>query len=211
MTSPFVLPTAEASFERFCRPWYSPADLSRRGHAAVRPDIELGVAPPRTPVTRLHSAPRENLHYVRMAHEAVLAQAAERWPRELGVSGAPSPSWLDVFDRAFDRSRVERLVGGADEERRDNEVVVTCAQLAALLGQLLVERLPRGAWLLESPSWEAAVYDHRSSSRANVFHWALRRLSADAVDLPLCAKLDEALEELERAARRAAGAGDGRA
>lgn len=207
MTSP-TLPRGDALFERFCRPWYSPADLVRRGHATTRPDVEVGVAPPRTPVGRLHTAPRENLHYVRMAHEAVLAQAVEAWPRELGVRGTPDVAWLDAFDRAYGPARIARLVDASDDQRRDNAYLVTCARLAALLGMLLMERLPRAAWLLESPSWEAAVYDHRSSARGNVFHWAVRRLSADAADHPLRAKLDEVVEVLALAARTAA-AGDG--
>lgn len=209
MTSPITLPSGDALFERFCRPWYSPADLVRRSHATTRPDVEVGVAPPRTPVGRLHTAPRENLHHVRMAHEAVLAQAVDLWPRELCVEGAPDASWLDAFDRTFGATRVARLVAAADDQRRDNEYLVTCARLAGLLGTLLIERLPRAAWLLESPSWEAAVYDHRSSSRANVFHWAVRRLSADGVDHPLRLKLEEAVEVLAHAAARAAAEGDG--
>lgn len=208
MTSTADLPSPDALFQRFCRPWYSPADLVRRTHATTRPDIEVGVAPPRTPVTRLHTAPLEVRHYVRMAHEAVLAQAVEALPRELGVTGAPTADWLDAFDRAYPPSRVAALIATSDDHRRDNAYVVTAARLAALLGRLLLERLPRGAWLLESPSWESAIYDHRSSSRANVFHWAVRRLSAEGVGHSLRATLDDAVEALAQAAARAAAGED---
>lgn len=200
MSSPSTLPRSEALFERFCLPWYSPADLERRGHATVRPDVEVGVAPPRTPVGRLHAAPRESLHYVRLANQAVLARATQRFAIELGLEGAPDLDWVDAIDRAFDASSVAALIARADADARDNEYLTTAASVASVLGQVLLGRIPRAAWLLESPSWESAIYDHRSSSRVNVFHWALRRLSADALDLPLRAKLDEALATLDRAA-----------
>lgn len=204
MNQPIALEAAEALFARFCLPWYSPADLQRRGHTGVRPDLEVDVAPPLTPARRLHTAPPEALHYVRQAQQALLDRAVTEWTRDLQVSGTPSLEWLDAFDRRHDPARVAALVATSDPERRDNAYIGAAASLAAVLGAVLCERVPRAAWLLESPGWESAVYDARSSSRANIFHWALRRLSADGVDHGLRAKLLEVTTALEQQAGGAA-------
>src|SRR5690606_2309496 len=129
MTASTSLPHSAALFERFCLPWYSPADLERRGHATTRPDLEVGVAPPRTPVGRLHTAPRESLHYVRLASQAVLTRATQRFAVELGLGGAPDVEWLEAIDRAFDASTVAALIARADDGARDNEYLMTAASV----------------------------------------------------------------------------------
>ncbi|MCO5166721.1 MAG: hypothetical protein M9894_10195 [Planctomycetes bacterium] len=213
------LPSCEALFARFCLPWYSPADLQRRGHATTRPDVEVRAARPGTPSGRLHAAPREGLHFVRMALDETLARAVEAWSRDLGLAApagpgaatgaaseadgpTPDPAWLEAFDRAHDRAQVAALIAGADEGQRDNAYLTATARLGVVLGAVLRRAVPRAGWVLESPFWESAIYDPRSGTRVNVFHWALRRLSADAVDDDTRAKLLSCVEALEVEAAR---------
>ncbi|MBX3470912.1 MAG: hypothetical protein KF878_28935 [Planctomycetes bacterium] len=201
---PAALPSCEALFARFCLPWYSPADVQRRGHGLTRPDVEVRAARPGTPVGRLHTAPREGLHYVRMALDETLARAAEAWPRELiGLGSTPEAGWLEAFDRAHDRAGVAALIARSDEAQRTNEYLTAAARLAAVIGVVLRGALPRAGWALESPFWESALYDPRSGTRINVFHWAVRRLSADAVDDDTRAKVAACVEALEVEAERA--------
>jgi hypothetical protein len=182
------LPRGDEVFLRFLDRWYSDADRARRAFRGIRPDAEVCAAPG-TPAAG--AAPGIDPERARSVLQMVkgLAEAAGRdWPTP---SGAPALDleWVDAFDRRWTRASVRELLERQDPAVYMNRVVVTCGELGAALGEVLLAMVPRCEWLAGSPYWESAVYDPRSGVRINVFDWAVRKLSEDAVDGSLATKV----------------------
>lgn len=175
-----VLPSAAEVFARYFERWYEADDRMRRHYPALRPLIEEFPVPlPAALIDGpLSAEDREGV----AAHVAGMRDALEGdWPELLGVTGTLSLGWLDAFDRAYDREEVTRVLAEANPEEFDNELVVLACELGVATGEVLRALVPDAVWVYDSPYWDSAVLDQRSGLRANVFAWALAKLSEDGV------------------------------
>ena len=162
----------------------------RRGFEATRPDVEhrypVGVRA--SHVTPL--APEGQAEVAARVAE-MLEAAVGDWGDILGVTGAPSPAWVDAFDRYYDRERVAEVLEASDPENFGNELVVLCCELGAVLGAVLRREAPALDWVYDWPYWESGLLDPAHGYRINVFHWAMRKFSADEVDGGQLAKVEQ--------------------
>lgn len=175
-----ALPRAAEVFARYFERWYEGDDRVRRHYPALRPLIEEFPVPLPAALIDGQLAAEDR--------ERVAAQIAEMrgaiegdWPELLGVTGALSLGWLDAFDRAYDREEVAQVLTEANPEEFDNELVVLACELGVATGEVLRALVPDVVWVYHSPYWDSAVLDPRSGLRANVFAWALAKLSEDGV------------------------------
>ena len=103
------LPDADDLFRTFFAPWYAGDELARREHPATRPDVE-----PWAPagLSALEASPLtlEGQQDAVAQVEGMVAAARGDWPELIDVGGAPSPAWIDAFDRHHDRLAVAAVI-----------------------------------------------------------------------------------------------------
>ena len=184
------LPSADDVFLRYFAHWYEPGDLARRGHEATRPDLEEGydAAARAAAISGLTSDDRED------AAEQIadmLDAAKGDWPDLVGASGPVSRAWIAAFDEYYDRERVAEVLEASDPMDYSNELIVLCCELGAVLGTVLKAEAPTLEWIHDAPYWESALLDPAHGYRINVFHWAVRKFSADGVADAYSAKIAE--------------------
>lgn len=193
---PPALPTADDLFLRYFARWYEAGELARRGYEAARPDVEqrypVGVRA--SHATALHP---EGQAEVAARVAEMLEAAAGDWADILGVAGPPSPEWIDAFDGYYDRERVAEVIAASDPDNFGNELVVLCCELGAVLGAVLRRGAPSLEWVYDWPYWESGLLDGAHGYRLNVFHWAIRKFSAEGVDDGYRSKVEQCLRLVE--------------
>ena len=171
------LPDRDQLFEEYFAPWYSPVDRVRKMHGAIRPDMEelgaagsLDAAAPSPLTEKVRSEVAERIN-------AMADAAGQDWQKLLKISGKPSMAWLTSFDAYFGPKEVLGVVMNSSTEAFSNDYLVLCCELGSVIGTVMRGLEPRLTWLYDSPYWESALYDAKTGSRLNVFHWAIKRLS----------------------------------
>jgi hypothetical protein len=184
------LPGCDTLFMRFFDRWYGDADRARKGLRATRPDMlreETFVGRQPDDIQTLDAASTaKSLKQVR----AIFAAARTDWKASLGVTAPVSMAWVDAFDRHYDAKRVATVIRSSDRADFANEYLVLCCELGAVLGEVMLRRNRRLAWLLEWPYWESAVFDSKTGHVIPVFHWAIKKMSGYGVEDGLAAKLE---------------------
>ncbi len=178
-----VLPSCDDLFVRFFDRWYSDEDRKRnRRNGAVRPDMERCAAPG-TPVSGVSALTADSGRQVVEFLKGLAAAAA-------GAPGKIDLAWIQGFDAFYDRREIARMLESADPGDRRNLYAMTCQGFAAVLGEVLVARMPGCAWLPQAPTWESAIYDPRGGVRVNVFDWSVKKLSEYGVDDGVAMKIE---------------------
>jgi hypothetical protein len=177
-------------FLRYFDPWYSDQDRSRRVYRATRPDIERLNVPPDLAASDISVLTQESQDETAARVRDMLEAATADWPVLFKVKGLPSSDWIAEFDRHFQRRRIQKIIKRSAPEQYDNDYLVLCCELGAVLGDVLVSLEPRLMWLYDWPYWDSALYDQSTRSRLNVFHWAIKKMSEYGVDDGLTAKID---------------------
>ena len=119
----------------------------------------------------------------------MIEAATVDWRDLLDVKGQLSISWISGFDHHFNRRRIQEIIRRSDPAQYDNDYLVLCCELGAVLGTVLNDLEPQLSWLYDWPYWESALYCQQTRSRLNVFHWAVKRLSEYGVEDDLTAKI----------------------
>jgi len=127
----------------------------------------------------------------------MLSAAREDWPEYLSVSGEIGLSWVDAFDRYWNRKRIKDTIRGSDPKDFGNDYVVIVCEFGAVLGHVMRGLQPRLVWYLERPYWESALVDPNRGFVIPVFHWAVKKMSGYGVDDGFAAKIDARLRALE--------------
>jgi hypothetical protein len=183
------LPNADALFTHFFDPWYRADERQRRGFGGVLPDmLELPEERGAT-AEALSPLSAEGREVVEKQIRAMIDSARADFPRYLPVIGEPSVLWLEAFDQYWNADRIGALIGQSDPADLSNDYVVTCLELGAVIGRVMIASEPRLTWLPAWPYWDSGVWDVKTGWVANVFHWAIKRLSADALSGRLSEKL----------------------
>jgi hypothetical protein len=184
-----ALAHCDTLFRRFLSGWYSEEDRTRRCYEATRPDIEQLTARPELKASDISPLTRKSQVDTARQVRKILEAATDDWKALLGVQGTPGIDWIDALDQHFKSARILQVIKHSDPRRFDNEYLVLCCELGAVLGATLLALEPQLSWLYDWPYWESALYDQRTRSRINVFHWAVKKMSAYGVDDGLTGKL----------------------
>ena len=184
------LPDCDALFLRYFGPWLSEQDRQRRVYGATRPDVEHLSCPEKLDASDISPLAPESQTLAAQRIQEMFAAASEDWKRLLNVEGTPSLDWLREFDRYFQRRQIQRTINRSDSQQYDNDYLVLCCELGSVIGTVLQALEPHLSWLYDWPYWESALYDQKTRSRINVFHWAVKKMSGYGVEDGLIAKLD---------------------
>jgi len=130
------------------------------------------------------------IHLIQKEFEGKCLQQIDRmvdsvrgdFPGYLNVSEPVSLQWVEAFDRHYDASRVQQTIERSDPSDFSNDLVVLCCQFGAVLGTAMIAEEKSLVWLEDYPYWECALYDQRSGTRINVFHWAIKKFSDYGID-----------------------------
>jgi hypothetical protein len=190
------LPNADALFKHFFDPWYRAEERQRRGLDAVLPDMLEFPDDRGASAEQLSPLSAEGRDVVTNQIRAMIDSARADFPRYLPVIGEPSLLWLDAFDQYWNADRIGALIGESDPADFSNDYVVTCLELGATIGHVMIASEPRLTWLPAWPYWDSGLWDASSGWILNVFHWALKRLSRDGIDQHLSEKVAGVLEML---------------
>lgn len=204
MSPEFELPWSDEIFMEYFDRWYSDRDRKRKGFRATRPDFERHSAA-NVPAAELTPLTNEGVerasHYVLKILEA----ARGDWPAYLNVSGPPTVAWIGAFDDYWDRWNISELLDTSEPADFSNELLVTCCEFGAVLGDVLMGTVPALEWCYGWPYWESALHHRPTGYRVNVFHWAIKRFSEYGVEDGYVAKLAACSEYLQLLRARSEG------
>jgi|SRR5208283_10739 len=165
-----ALPHCDALFVQYFGPWYRDLDQARRIYTATRPDIEQLTGSSKLLASDVSPlAPHSQAEAAERIRD-MLNAAIKDWAGLLGVHGTPTIDWISAFDRHFRSRRIQRIIERSDPKEYDNDYLVLCCELGAVLGAVLGATDPGLAWLYDWPYWDSALYDRLTRSRINVFH-----------------------------------------
>jgi hypothetical protein len=190
------LPHCDELFLKYFDPWYDSDDRERRGWKATRPDMEHRWRDG-TPLDAVQPLSQEGRVAVAKQLGVMHDAAANDWPTYLDVTGPISLEWIGAFDRYYDRPAIQRLIDRSDPTDQSNDYVIIAIEFGAVMGKLLLDRLPGSGWLCEWPYWESAVYVPARGTRINVFTWAVKKLSEYGWDDGFVAKINAVPAVLE--------------
>lgn len=203
------LPDCDELFLKYFDPWYDNDSRARRGFEATRPDMMQ--VPQLIGLTSEQAGPLLDESRLDAARQidAMLESARGDFSTFLAVSGDPSLSWVDAYDRHFDRKKIRELLDASDPADFSNDYLVTCCEFGALLGHVLNEFTPRLEWYYEYPYWESSLFDPESGMLVPPFHFAVKKMSEYGVDDGLVAKINHftAVLEEERGEHGVSGTG----
>jgi hypothetical protein len=189
------LPGCEALFRAYFYAWYDESAVQRHPDR-VRSDIEEYDLP--VPVSgdalRALQGPTPEAAAERI--EAMTRAATMDLARLFDCCLPVNRQWLRAVDAGLDRAEIGRLIHASDPRDFSNTFLLLTCEIGALLGRVLEQQERRLRWLYESPYWESALFDPLTATRINVFHWAMRRMSEDGVDVGLEQKVRAGLERL---------------
>lgn len=192
------IPPCDPLFLRFLDPWYSPEERTRKGGATTRGDV-LTIEEYRgrsvDDICALNEKGRlEVAHRV----ETMLKAARGDWPRYLAVSGEINLTWIEAFDRHYNRKRIKEVIDRSDPGDFSNDYLVICCEFGAVLGHVMMRECPRLRLLPDWPYWESAIFDPKSGSVVPVFHWAIKKMSDYGWDDGFTAKVKVCLDMMNR-------------
>jgi hypothetical protein len=130
--------------------------------------------------------------------ETMTRAAASDFARALNLHGEMDLTWIRAVDAHYDTARIAELIETSDPEDFSNPYLVTCCEFGALLGNVMKALQPRLFWCPDWPYWESSLIDPVSGNCIPVFHWAVKKMSADGWDDGFAEKVGAALEFLDR-------------
>jgi hypothetical protein len=129
--------------------------------------------------------------------QRMVEAAAVDWPSYLASCAVPSIEAVEAFDEYWDRKRVAQVIRDSDPADFTNDYLILCCELGAILGEGIRGLRPHTEWWFDHPYWDSAIWDARTGSRLNVFHWAIKKMSSYGVDDGLHGKLMAAIGILD--------------
>jgi hypothetical protein len=184
-----ALPDCDTLFSKYFLPWFGEQDRKRRVFQATRPDVEQLEVPDDMTASDVSPLTAEGRSEAASRIADMLEAATVDWKEFLPVGDAPSTTWVAEFDRHFQRPRIQEVLKRSVATRFDNDYLVLCCELGAVLGTVLRALEPQLCWLYDWPYWESGLYCQKTRMRINVFHWAVKKLSEYGVEDELAAKI----------------------
>ena len=187
------LPDAETLYSVFFAPWFDPADPR---HPRLRSDIEEIELPPGTHPRALCELSPPERRQVETLLAGITRAALSDLPALLGRSGEPESAWLDALAAKATPAQLQAWLQSSNPENPQNNYLLLCCELGALLAVLLQRQHPGLRWIEDLPYFESCLFDLNRRIRIPVFHWAVKALSGDA-EPPLREKTGAALKFLQ--------------
>lgn len=191
------LPGCDELFMKYFAPWYDEDSRQRKGFEATRPDMVEVASLIGEASETVGPLPEEYRANASRQIEGMLEAARGDFPNLLSVSGEPDLSWVDAFDRYFDRGKIQKLLDVSDPTDFSNEYVVTCCEFGALLASVMKTTTPRLEWYYEHPYWESSLFDPKTGAIIPPFHFAIKKMSEYGVDDGFAAKLGHLADILD--------------
>lgn len=195
-----VLPDCNDLFRRFFKPWFSESDFQRRGYeTTTRPDV--------TTLDELQGRPASELCGLNQADQndvieqvtKTMANAAiSDFGSLLNLSAPFGVNWIEAIDSYYDVARIEELIARSDPADFGNDYVVTCIEIAALIGSLIKARVPEVEWLPAWPYWETSLWHPATGQIIPPTDWGIKKLSSYGWDDGLVPKIEMAIELLTK-------------
>lgn len=192
---PAGLPGAERLFARFVAPFYD----AESAEPMLLPDAFAEAYPPGTEVAEAQVLDAEGVAAVRSQLQEMLEAALEDSAELLPGNDSVTLELIDAIDRYWDAAHIAELLSEPAEDGGTYHVL--CIEIAVLLGEALRSLVRECEWLPDWPYWESSIYYAPSGTKVNVFHWAVKKLSADGLDESLVLKLESCAAELRRSAK----------
>ena len=170
------LPDMDKVFDRFFFPWYPEDEKKSFRKIKVKPDVQSW-AEPETELSSIQFLKEEGIKKVDEMIQKMIYAASEDWKTYLGVDGEPDIDWVDKFDRYYDKKQVLLLLNKSKADNFTNDFIVTCCEFGAVLGKVLIDLNSGVGWLYDYPYWESSIYDPKTGSLINIFHWAIKKFS----------------------------------
>jgi hypothetical protein len=104
------------------------------------------------------------------------------WQAYLPLRDVVSLEGIDAFDAHWTRQQIAGLLRRSEADDFQNDYLVVCCELGAVLGEVMRTLRPDLEWLYDSPYWESSLWHAASGSRMHVFHWAIKKMSAYGAD-----------------------------
>lgn len=192
-----ALPHCDDLFARYFDRWYSDEDREQRQFQATMPDI-LQHAGLKGCTQDAASRVIESVQARLSAQFAAMLDAASKdWPLYLEVSGTIDLSWIEAFDRHFNRARIQTVIADSDPEDFSNQYVVLCCQFGVVLSHVLQTARPDIVWSFDWPYWDSTLLHPATGTLIPVFHWAIKKMSEYGVDDGFSGKVAACLNVLD--------------
>jgi hypothetical protein len=177
-----ALPSCDELFLKFFDPWYDEGGRRRRRFKATFPDIEQVASFVGRSEADVSPLKEERRRYVRQHISRMIASAREDMQTYLSVQGEIDISWIDAFDRHYDRPRIQELIEKSDPKDFGNPYLITCCEFGAISSHVLKKAEPDLIWYLTFPYWDSCLVDSRTGTKISIFHWGVKKLSEYGVD-----------------------------
>jgi hypothetical protein len=145
-----ILEQPDEFYDRFFKPFVPEEVQKARLLPGTFPDA-LGLKPGLAPreITNVTEAgwDRAEASVARM-----LEAARADWPLNLGVSGEIDLEWLRFYDAKHDRAFIEKMMAESDPADFSNTALISCCELGAVMGHLLLIERPDFMWVFAFPT-----------------------------------------------------------
>lgn len=194
---------ADELFLRFFDRWYADADRERKGTPATRPDVTTRAALRGADAADLSPLTEPVQKNVREQIARMVTAARSDWKEIVAPYDVLSREGLMAIDAAWDESAVRALIESSPPEDFGNSLLVTTCELGAVLGEALRAARPPLSWVPDWPYWESSLVDRVTGVVIPPFHWAMKKLSASALDEGLVTRIGACLQLLAVQSRTA--------
>lgn len=196
MASP--LPHCDEVFLQFIDPFYDDASRARRGTLATKGDLVREHEPTDADEARLSLLDDELTARVRAQLSRMRDAAIADFEQEVGVRPPIDLHYLDKVDAHYDRARIAKIFDRANADEDDNDLLVAVIEFSMVLAEVLQQSIPSLKWRCDWPYWESSLFDGRSGTTVNVFHWAVKKFSEYGVDDGFAVKVQVCADLLEQ-------------
>lgn len=186
-------------FRRFFRPWYR-LPPGHQPPSITKGDIEVHDGAGGRSVADLCQLRPEQRERLASQVTTMVKAAREDWATYLAFGNVVSLEAIHGFDEHWNRSRIAETIRTSDPADFSNDYLVLCCELGAVVGEVMRAIRPELEWLYDSPYWESSLWHSASGSRINVFHWAIKKMSAYGAEDGLRPKILAGLGTLGREA-----------
>jgi hypothetical protein len=192
-----ALPDCDDLFLRFFDPWYDDDSRQQRGFKATYPDVLQDGSLIGLTQAEASCVTEEGQHEILRQIDDMVEAARHDWPSYLSVTDDIALTWIDAFDKHYERKRIREVIEHSDPSNFSNDYVVLCCEFGAALSYVLLAAQPRLVWRLDWPYWDSLLVDPKTGNAISVFHWAIKKMSEYGVEDGFAAKTTACLQLLE--------------
>ncbi len=197
-TASMSLPHCDDLFIKFFDCWYDDTWRDVRGTEATRPDLYQIEGDSEYDARDFSPLNADGQSESASLIERIYESAVNDWVTFLKVKAPVDISWIDAWDRFYDRAEISKLISESEPDDFANGYVVSCCQFGAVMGKVLCDHEPNLQWIYSWPYWESSLFHPKTGTSIPVFHWAIKKMSEYGVDDGFAAKIKACCNVLNR-------------